>query len=188
MSDTPLVWTPYPEFNDPVLFDARGHRRTGSLFVETSQDKNRDPIMTLRDYDHNDLPSIYRLYMESADEYDAAMKIVGSMTHWRKLMSSEWFMTGDSNRNFTGLESWRKDMQARDASTAKKVLMDRVRDGDRQAAQFLMQYATKGDTAGLTQSTKAGPKAVSTKRRGVQKKDEGLIDLDARFKRIDTGD
>lgn len=181
MTDAPLVWKPYPAHNDPVLFDARGHRRTGSLFIETSQDKNRDPVLSLRDYDVNGLPSAYNLYMESADEYDAAIKLVGTMTHWRKLMSCSWFMNGDPDKNFTGLESWRRDMQARDASTAKRVLMEKVADGDRQAAQFLLTYATKGDTAGLKQSTKATPKG--TTRRGSQLNGE-LIDLDTAWNKL----
>lgn len=175
---TDLVWTPNPAYDADFLFDVRGHRRTGSLFAETTQDKNRHPVFTLRDYDYNGLPSMYQLYMRSTDEYEAAMLTVGSMTHWRKLMSSSWFMTGDSNRNFTGLTAWRKDMQARDASMAKSLLMSKVREGDRQAAQFLMTYATKGDTAGLKESTKAKPKAAD--RRGVQGNGE-IVDLNSRF-------
>lgn len=179
-----LIWTPYPVHNAPVLFDARGHRRTGSLFSETTQDKNRHPVLTLKDYDNNGMLSAYQLYMTSADEYDAAMKMVGSMTHWRKLMSSSWFMTGDPDKNFTGLESWRKDMQARDASTAKKLLLDKVKEGDRQAAQYLMTYATKGDTAGLVQKTKKSPK---DSRRGSQNRGD-VINLDQAFSKLMEGD
>ena len=180
---TELIWSPYPVYNAPVLFDARGHRRTGSLFSETSQDKNRHPVFTLRDYENNGLLSMYNLYMTSVDEYDAAMKTVGSMTHWRKLMSCSWFMGGDADKNFTGLESWRRDMQARDASKAKRLLMAKVEEGDRQAAQFLMTYATKGDTAGLLQSTKSKPKAVE--RRGGQNTGE-LVNLDVAFAQLES--
>lgn len=181
-----MHWNPYPSHSAEVLFDARGHRRTGSLFAEMSQDRNRTPIFTLKDYDNNGLVSLYQLYMESADEYDAAMRSVGSMTHWRKLMSSRWFMSGDPDKNFTGLESWRKDMQARDASRAKAVLVQKVSEGDRQAAQFLMTYSTKGEFAGLQQSTKAGPKGVKETRRGVQK-NGNVIDLDKAFDNLGIG-
>ncbi len=174
-----LIWDPYPEHNDPVLFDARGHRRTGSLFIETTQDTNRDPVLTLKDYDNNGFRSAYRLYMESVDEYDAAMKIVGSMTHWRKLMSCSWFMTGDPDKNIAGLESWRKDLQAKDASTAKKKLLEKVEEGDRLSAQFLMTYATKGDTAGLDLKSK------KASRRGAQHRGE-LVNLDQAFSRLEN--
>lgn len=182
---TDMTWTPYPEHNAPVLFDARGHRRTGSLFAETSQDKNRHPIFTLKDYDHNDMVSAYNLYMTSIDEYDAATKMVGSMTHWRKLMASSWFMTGDAGKNFTGLNSWRKDMQARDASRAKKILIDKVREGDRQAAQFLLNYATKGTTADVSQKQEKLTKPSD--RRGAQNTGE-VLNLDAAFDKLQSGD
>jgi len=176
---TDLVWKPYPGHSDPVLFDARGHRRTGSLFLETTQDTNREPVLQLKDYDGK-YPSAYILYMESVDEYDAAMKLVGSMSHWRKLLSCSWFMNGDPKVNFPGLNTWREDMKARDANLAKRVLMDKVKnDDDRQAAQYLMNYATKGDTAGLKpKKVKAAPA-----RRGAQNSN-GVIDLDARFEKL----
>ena len=168
--DKELVWTEYPHHNAPFLFDARGHRRTGSLFMETTQDKQREPVLTLKDYDHEGLRSIYQLYMASADEYDAAIRIVGSMAHWRKLMSASWFITGNPEKNITGLESWRKDMQARDASAALKVIHERVKAGDRQASQFLLSYATKGVTAGMVQATKKEVKTAN--RRGIQNQGE----------------
>ena len=182
---TDLIWTPYPDPNDPVLFDARGHRRTGSLFAETTQDNNRHPVFTLKDYEHKGLVSAYILYMSCADEYEAAIKMVGTMTHWRKLMSSSWFMTGDPDKNFTGLESWRRDMAARDASKAKRLLMAKVEEGDRQAAQFLLNYATKGETAGTKQSTKAKP--LESTRRGSQLSSD-VVNLDLAFKRLENTD
>lgn len=186
MNQPELQWTPYPGYSAPVLFDVRGVRRTGSLFVETSQDTNRTPIFTLKDHDYKDYISAYRIYMESQDEYDAAMHLVGSMSHWRKLLGCKWFLEGDESRGFMGLAQWRKDMMARDASTAKRVLIDKVRDGDRQAAQFLMNYATKGEQAGLAQSTVKKPKAVPA-RRGAQLQPE-TVDFAAVRERIQGND
>ena len=60
-----LIWEPYPAIDAPVLFDARQRRRSGSLFVETSQDQNRDPIFTLKDYPYKGMISAYCIYMES---------------------------------------------------------------------------------------------------------------------------
>lgn len=176
-----LVWTPYPDPNSPVLFDVRGHRRAGSLFIETSQDKNRDPIFTLKDYNSRGMISAYNLYMDSVDEYDAACKIVGSMTHWRKLMASPWFMQGNPELNFTGLATWRKDMQARDLSRAKRVLQEKVAEGDRAAAKMLLDTSVKGETAGL-QESKPTLRGVAN-RRGVQGPAD-VIDLDERFSNL----
>ncbi len=173
-----LTWKEYPRYDDPVLFDARGHRRTGSLFAETTQDTNRDPVFTLKDYDKKGIPSAYQLYMTSIDEYDAAMKLVGSMTHWRKLLACSWFMNGDMDKNITGLDSWRRDMAARDASTAKTKIMEKVKEGDRQAAQYMLTYATKGATAGIKQSSKA-----KNTRRGSQVSGD-VINLDKAFAKI----
>ena len=161
-----MDWHEYPGFSHPVLFDVRGHRRSASLFKEATQDTNCAPIFTLKDHDIEGYPSAYVMYMESLDEYDAAMKIVGGMAHWRKLMSCKWFMDGDPELGFLGLTQWRKDMAARDASEAKRELLVHVRNGDRQAAQYLLTYATKGDTAGTKQSTKTKKPESVTPRRG----------------------
>lgn len=181
-------WTPYPHHSDPVLFDSRGHRRTGSLFYEASQDKTKGPVFTLKDYDFETpdgtiLPSAYSLYMESRDEYDAAMKLVGTMGHWRKLLTCDWFLNGDPDRGIMGLEQWRRDMQARDASEAMRVLRQHVREGDRQAAQYLLNYATKGEQAGVKQSTKKTPKAV----RRSDDKSAAPVDLAGTLARLKEG-
>lgn len=154
-------WNPYPAASDPVLFDSRGARRTASLFMETTTDGTKNPIFTLRDYHRDGKQSAYLLYMESDTEYDAAMKLVGSMGHWRSLMAKPWFMTGDPDRGFFGLNQWREDMAMRDANFAMRVLRDKVNDGDQRAAQFLVNYATKGDIAG---NNKPGPKAKAKKK------------------------
>lgn len=155
-------WRPYPNPSSEVLFDSRGARRTASLFAETTRDNTKSPVLTLMDYEKNGLPSAYLLYMESETEFDAAMKIVGSMPHWRKLCAAPWFMKGDLDRNFTGLEQWRKDMAMRDANAAMKVLRSKVSDGDARASQFLLQYSTKGEIAGgKTTAKRSKPKAVA---------------------------
>jgi len=149
MTDTESTnWGAYPSASDPILFDSRGARRTASLFHETTKDQQKAPLFTLRDYHKPGLPSAYLLYMESETEYDAAMKLVGSMGHWRQLMAKPWFMHGDPERGFFGLDQWRKDMAMRDANQAMLVLRGRVTDGDAKAAQFLINYATKGAIAG----------------------------------------
>lgn len=160
-------WSPYPSSSDPVLFDVRGARRTASLFLETTMDSNLPPVFTLRDFEKNGLPSAYVMYLESDTEYDAAIKMVGCMTHWRILCAKPWFMNGNPDKNFLGLAQWRLDMAARDATEAMRVIKDQVANGDKQAAQFLLNYATKGEFAG--KGRPAGTKKTPSKKKGGSK-------------------
>lgn len=177
-----LNWTPYPSGSDPILFDVRGHRRTASLFKEKTQDQNCPPIFSLKDYD-SDLPSAYLIYMSAADEYDAAMKMVGSMAHWRKLLNLTWFMEGEAEASFAGLDSWRQDMAARDASLAKQVLMDKLKnDEDVNAAKHVLTNAIKGHTAGLATPRKAP--SIKSKKRGTQSGTADVVNLDERFQAL----
>lgn len=133
--------------------DKRGAHRTESLFVETIQHhvaKKYEPIYSLRDYDHKDYPSAYQIYMSSVDEYEAAMSLVGSMTHWRKLCALKWFMDGRPECQFDGLNSWRIDLEARDHSTAKRTLIDEAENGSVAAARALLDKRVK-----VSQSKKA---------------------------------
>ena len=171
-----LIWTPYPRGNHPSLFDIRGHRRSASLFGETTQDSNRDPVFSLRDYDNGGRPSAYILYMDSIDEYDAAVKMVGCMSHWRKLLNLSWFMNGDITIGFMGLLQWRLDMMARDSSVARKVLMKKVADGDRQAAQFMLTYTTKGAQAGVSKDKKI-PKTKLASVPPLENGESNILDL-----------
>ena len=70
-------------------------------------------------------------------------------------------------------------MQARDASTALKVIKDKVQEGDRQAAQYLLTYATKGEAAGI----KAAKITKTQARRGAQAR-SNVVDLDRAFDRL----
>jgi len=179
-------YTTNPDPSDAILFDSRGARRTASLFLETSRDKNKPPVLTLLDYEKKGLPSAYLIYMESETEYDAAMKLVGSMGHWRKLMDCPWFMSGDSDRGFTGLVQWRKDMAMRDANMAMTILRDKVIGGDKQSAQFLLNYSTKGDIAGGKGSAKAKKPKLKTVK---ESKEVGtnLSDLRAKLLEVPSG-
>lgn len=109
------------------------HEPSTAPYTMCTRDKERDD---------REVISAYRIYMESVDEYDAAMRIVGSLEHWRKLCSLKWFMDGIPGRA-EGLKQWRKDMKARDASTAKKLLMAKASEGNVQAARYLHEVSTK---------------------------------------------
>jgi hypothetical protein len=114
-----------PLCDKSVLLDARGARRTQSLFVDTNHKDKYEPLYTMRESDHKGFISAYQIYMHSTDEYEAAMKLVGSMDHWKKLCSLKWFTEGGVG--FSGVKQWRRDVINRDKSYAKKALIEQVR-------------------------------------------------------------
>ena len=127
---------------DPtILTDVTGRYRTESLFVETIQKrtaKRYDPLYSMTDKEKGELPSAYLIYMTSVDEYDAAMKLVGSLKHWRRLLECEWFVKG--REGFDGLTQWREDMAERDKSTAKRSLIAECARGNAAASRALVEF------------------------------------------------
>ena len=116
--------------------------KTAALFYERVEAKDRDkvkPIFTLFEEDRVEkgitFISLYKLYMESVDEYDFATTHLGGMPHWRSICKSRWFEEGTGVHK--GVAHWRTDLKARDESLARKVLLLAVRDGDIPAAKKL---------------------------------------------------
>lgn len=85
--------------------------------------------------------SLYKVYMESADEYEAAMRLLGSMKHWRKLCGLKWFQEGWEEHGFDGLTLMREDMMNRDRSLAKSELLKAASIGNVSAMKILYDQA-----------------------------------------------
>lgn len=104
---------------------------TQGLFYEFG---NTDAVYTLKGEDVTKGDKTYislpKVYMESSDEYEAAMRLVGSMQHWRKLCSQAWFLDGIDVHSFEGVKQLREDMVARDKSIAKQQLMAAAHEGN----------------------------------------------------------
>lgn len=131
---------------------------TQALFYEWN---NPDAPYTLRDSDteywtntkgkkYKSIPYIYR---NSIDEYDAAIRILGSWEHWQFLITcNDWFLNGKKNSQGIqmglSLKQMREEMQKRDESRAKQVLLERIHEGDVSAAKFLYERVTKKTGAG----------------------------------------
>ena len=132
------------EIDLSVLTDKQGRLRTASLFSETvafGVEEKYPPLYTLRNRDYNGLPSAYLIYMASVDEFDAAIKLVGSMAHWRRLLETPWFLKGNDKTTWEGLEIWRQDMALRDMSTAKRELISSAGKHDTSSARKLFDIA-----------------------------------------------
>jgi len=128
--------------------DTKGGWRTKTLFVEMCGPETREkynPPFTLNEIDvekrGKTYKSMYKLYMEAADEFDFVSSILGSTMHWKSLQKSKWFFGGF--RGHYGVEKWREDMRARDESLAKKVLMTAAQAGDISAAKKLFDVSKK---------------------------------------------
>lgn len=125
------------------LRDRRGVMRTETLFQEIISYRSKRagyiPIYTMA-HERDGLPSAYEIYMHSIDEFDAALKLVGNLRHWRRLLRLKWFQEGRAG-HFEGLIQWREDMAARDYSLAKGMLIEEMVNGDTTVAKkFLDKF------------------------------------------------
>jgi len=142
------------DYSDNPLRGKSGAYLTQGLFYEFGT--NRDALWTLRPEPIHGIPSMYQIYMDSADEYDFVKKTFKTMSHFRKLCDLEWFMEGYSYPNgsrLEGLKHWREDMRLRDESLAKKQLQAEAKNGNVTAMKVLHDTAKKGNT-GVVKETK----------------------------------
>ena len=149
------------------MYNKQGHFLSRRIFWEHSTPADRvdhPPLYTLGQEERWDeeqekmLPSAYEIYMDSVDEYDAAIKLVKNLKNWGKLVNAHWFMEGSTAHKHEGLIVWREHMRMRDASASKKALQVRMKDGDTAAAKAIFAET----------KTKA---AVGRKGKTVEKKD-----------------
>jgi hypothetical protein len=118
--------------------NASGTRITKSLFFETSEDKAL-VVYTLKREDHLGFPSLYRLYIETADlaEHRFASEHLDGWEHWEMLCNASWF------KPYVAV--WRRELEAKiesealdrmaelaktsrkEAFSANKYLLDRAR-------------------------------------------------------------
>ena len=109
-----------------------GRMRTESLFHETSRHKDvLEPVWSIK--------QAYAIYMDQPTEYDAAIALVGSIKHWRRLCKCSWFM--DGTVRFEGLHQWREDKKAKDESALIKLLQTAAKGGDVPAANTLLRMS-----------------------------------------------
>lgn len=130
------------------LKSSNGIQKTQGLFVEFGE---KDAPYTLKNYDFTkegrEYISFSKVYSEAVDEYDAAMRLVGSMKHWNKLLTLKWFVEGEEQFGFEGVKVLREQMEQRDRSTAKAQLMMAASGGSVPAMKVLFDNAeikTKG--------------------------------------------
>lgn len=137
-----------PEDQDSLRGD-QGSYRTESLFEELIQKDIRlkyKPLYSLKNRDNNGCISAYQIYMSAVDETEAALKLVGNLTHWKRLCKTRWFLEGRSGVSFDGLLGWRDDMADRDSMIAKRGFMRLAKEGNMTALRELDKISKKKKT------------------------------------------
>lgn len=105
--------------------NSMGLRLLMGLFFETQNADKSSVVYTLKSEDHMGFPSLYRLYMETADptEYRFAVKYLDGWDHWKALCECSWFQKH--------VAAWREELEVKLLSES----MDRVISVSRSADQ-----------------------------------------------------
>lgn len=153
------------EVDQTKLRSHNGIQRTLALFWENAcivnANKERvndaDPVYTLKDYPHNGYPSLYEIYMDSATEYEAAMRSLGSWRHWQKLCDSSFFQKY--------IERWREERKVSEEAFAREVLLlSIVEDGNISAAKTILDdHKKKGAGRPTTEAVTGELRAAARK-------------------------
>jgi hypothetical protein len=107
-----------------------------ALFWEEVGEDKSTVHYTLKDWDHEGYPSLYRLYMESNDptEYKFATEHLESWDHWTMLCECNWF------KPF--INRWRKELEVRMKSNALAKIMAEAKAGGKEqfsANKYLLE-------------------------------------------------
>lgn len=134
-----------PDTDRAVLKDTMGRYRT-NIFYEfnTSRHEEYPPLYTMREDSWAGLPSAYRIYMTSASEYEAAMKLVGSWNHWQRLLNIPVFMNGPKDvGSWAGLHQWREEKEIQDRAMALLQLKENAEKGNVTAQKLIYEGEKK---------------------------------------------
>ena len=128
---------------------------TKGLFLESCPNdrlEDHQPKWTLRleDYEYKGklYKSAYRVYMDSATEFEAAMTICdGNFEKWKQLCNLKWFKEGRTHTAMAhiGLDAWREQKQLQDYTQQIKNLQEKAANGDTNAAKAIIQLIEKAD-------------------------------------------
>jgi hypothetical protein len=138
---------------------ANGIQLTQGLFYEFNKP---DAPYTLRSEDYVskkgiEYKSVSALYRDCSSEYEAAILIVESWEHWKKLCSLDWFVTGhitSAGLKYQGLNDWKEEQELRKKAVSEKALMGMVEEGNVTAAKFIYEQQGKQTTKGRPETKK----------------------------------
>lgn len=113
--------------------------------------------------------SMYQIYMNCDSEYEAAIKILGSFPHWKKLKRCSWF--------HDHIEKWEEERNIRDEAIARSILVKLAETGNVTAARTLFANANA--------TKKIMGRPISS---GTRQESEGQTELDQMLGRSSEAD
>ena len=132
-------------------------RATQGLFFEYRHSSKCTAMYNLGDVDKAGTVSMYQLYMQCPTEYDAALILLGSMKHWKRLCECTWFAPI--------VEQWRYDMAVRNSATGESAVFMAALGGNVVAGKALVSQ----NKVGRPPSSQGQRKPAPTQ--GVQERD-----------------
>lgn len=117
-----------------------GHWLMLGAFYETSRDKTTLKY-TLKIAEVDGLPSAYQIILWSNSEYEAAMKLCGDWSIWKRWKESKILYEGNTKetRGF-GLQDALEAQQQRIAAEALATIIQKSEDGDYRASKDLVMW------------------------------------------------
>ena len=163
--------------------DSMGRFRTQSLFIETPN-VAYPAYFTLKKSDttkagHTYI-SLYRKYMAIADptEYQVAVQLFGSWSHWQALMKSQWFMDN--------LNEWRYELRTRLESERYHEMKEHIKD-DPKSTQAMQATKWLAGRYGDAKQAKRGRPSKLEKEQALRQATEDDKTLNEDAKRIGLG-
>ena len=128
-------------------------KKTKGLFIDSSTNPETDlPKFTLRlddlEKEGEVYRSAYKIYMNSATEWEAAMEICnGDFQAWENLLKLKWFTVGRNKvaPAHIGLDEWRRHKAMKDINDQVHNLKAKAESGDTNAAKAVIQFIEKAD-------------------------------------------
>jgi hypothetical protein len=138
---------------------------TTALFYEPSKySKNLSdigPFYSMYSIPEPGYESAKEIYLNAVDEYDAAMKIFGSLKLWNRVTKMSWFADPKSPLTYEGLNAWREEKRLRDLSRTRVLLEEASDNGDISATKKLYDEAKKRSIESQV-TTKKGARGKKT--------------------------
>lgn len=100
------------------------------------KEEPKEPVYTIEVQD-SDLPSAHQIYMNSMNEYDAAVKLTPSWEYWQGMLKSVKIKRM--------IENWREEKMLKDQAAAREMLWDQAKKGNVSAMKVL--YESKKEEA-----------------------------------------
>ena len=143
------------------LTDTRGRFRISVIReLNLRSGAKYESYYTMYDDDRHGMMSAKRVYLDSVDEYEAAIKLVGTWANWKQLLKSKEFVEGPragQKSSWEGLKSWREEKQIMDESKARELLWQAAEQGSVSAQRIL--YDGKKEPVGRPSKAKVKQEA-----------------------------